>query len=447
MAMKYLLKNGTLFNVAAREIKSVDILVNGSSIKEIAAGIKPDLDTLVIDIKNKIIAPGLIDVHVHFRQPGQEYKETIYSGSRAAAAGGFTAVIAEPNTIPPIDSASRIRNVLEIAKRDSIVKFYTKACISKEMKGEDLVDVESLKKAGAVAISDDGHPVPGSKLMENALKKGREFDILVSPHCEESDKYRNNEILKNGKQKQINMFSDWMPYSPTPGLPYNSETGFIKRDIELAEKTGARIHISHVSLATSVEEIALAKKRGVQITAEATPHHFILSDQDAKEIGTNAKVNPPLRTKKDISAIINGLIDGTIDVIATDHAPHSPEEKNKSWEFAPFGIIGLETALGLAITYLVKPGHLTIYQVIEKMSTNPYKIYGLSVPSITKGTQADITIIDPDLKWKVDVNEFYSKGRNCPFNGLILEGKAIMTIVNGHIVMNDGKIITSDTEH
>lgn len=439
--MKYLIKNGTYFDSILNKNKTVDILINGSRIKEIGLGIKSDKDTLEIDATNKIIAPGLIDVHVHFRQPGQSYKENIFSGSRAAAAGGFTTIIAEPNTRPPIDSAKRVEKVINIAKQRSIVNFYTKACISKNMAGKELADVQSLKAAGAVAISDDGHPVPGSKLMEHALLKGRLYDILVNPHCEESDLYRQNIIKSNG-----GLFPICMPYSINENEPYCSETGFIKRDIELAKETRARIHISHVSLATSVEEIRKAKKNGVHITAEVTPHHLFLTKKDAEEIGTNAKVNPPLRDKEDVAAVKEGLIDGTIDIIATDHAPHSPNEKAKSWEDAPFGIIGLETALGLILTHLVKPGLLTINQVIEKMSTRPAEIFKLPVNKIARGEQPDLTIIDPDIKWKVNVDEFYSKGRNCPFNGWTLEGKAIMTIVNGKIVMKDGLIVKSDTD-
>ena len=444
--MKILLKNGQILDSLTESKNKVDILINGAKIGTLGTNIV-DKDALIIDARDKIIVPGIIDAHVHFRQPGQEHKETIYTGSRAAVAGGFTTVIAEPNTVPTIDTPSRIKEVLEIANKQSIVNFYTKACISRMMAGERLVDVQSLNTAGAAAISDDGHPVPGKKLMNNALKKGALYGILVNPHCEESELYRQKIIQQNKKRSQPHLSPEWMPYSRSPSFePYHSETGFIERDIELAEKTGAKIHISHVSLARSVIAIAKAKKRGVAITAEATPHHFLLTEKDAKEIGTNAKVNPPLRSKEDVAAIKSGLVDGTIDTIATDHAPHSPQEKAVPWEQAPFGIIGLETALGLVLTYLVKPGLLTLAQVIDKMSTTPTKIFGLPPRRLIEGQPADLTIIDLEKKWRVNVDQFYSKGRNCPFGGWELQGKAVMTIVGGRIVMQDGRIIESDGE-
>lgn len=440
--MKYLLKNGILLTEGSETFQHVDILFNGSHVKEIGDNIRPDYDTFLLDLKGKIIAPGLIDVHVHFREPGQTNKECIYSGSRAAAAGGFTAVIAEPNTKPPIDSPAKVQEVINIAKQRSIICFYTKSCISKGMAGKKLADISELKKAGALAISDDGHPVPSKELMEEALIEGRAHDILVNPHCEESELYRQNILDSNG-----GLFPDLeMPYSGKNGEPYSSETGFIKRDIELARKIGARIHISHVSLASSVEEIRKAKKEGVLITAEATPHHLLLSKKDIERIGPNAKVNPPLRSEEDVIAVREGLIDGTIDIIATDHAPHMPSEKSQPWDKAPFGIIGLETSLGLMLTYLVKPGYLTIYQLIERMSTKPIEIFRLPSQKIAEHEQANLTIIDPDMKWKVDANQFYSKGRNCPFDGWELQGKAVMTIVNGRIVMKDGKIIEDEKE-
>jgi dihydroorotase len=439
--MKILLKNTNLLDFFSNHIKTnFDILIHGDKIEAIDTNIE-DKVASVIPVNGNIVAPGLIDVHVHFREPGQEHKETIYTGSRAAAAGGFTTVIAESNTLPPIDTPSAVMKVLKIAKGQSIVNFYSKACISRKAKGERLTDIRALKAAGALALSDDGNPVPGSTLMRNALQKGVLYHILVNPHCEESELYREKMKSKSLKLKQPKLFTGVMPYS---FRPYSSETGFIKRDIELAERTGAKIHFSHVSLAKSVEEIAKAKKRGVPITAEATPHHFLLTEKDAKEIGTNAKVNPPLRSEEDVAAIRSGLIDGTIDIIATDHAPHTPQEKTTSWEKAPFGIIGLETSLGLVLTYLVQPGLLTLLQAIKKMSETPAKIFDLS-SGIKEGAPADLTVIDPDKKWRVKVDDFYSKGRNCPFDGWELQGKAVMTIVRGQIVLRDGKIIEGES--
>ncbi|MDI6792546.1 MAG: dihydroorotase [bacterium] len=426
--MSLLLKKGGLLNPSTGNIDVLDVLITDSIIQKIAPDIA-DEEALVIEAKDKLVVPGLVDVHVHFRQPGQEYKEDIHTGSQAAAAGGFTTVIAEPNTSPPVDTPARLRRLLKIAREQSLINFYSKAAISKKMEGRKLVDVKALKEAGAVAISDDGHPVPGKELMRNALIKGAEYGILVNPHCEESELYR---------QKMLNKFGEQHPLFQQE--PYTSEDEFVRRDIELAEKTGAPIHISHVSLAQSVKEIAQAKKRGVRVTAEATPQHFLLTEEMGEEIGTNAKVNPPLRSQADVEAVKQGLADGTIDIIASDHAPHSPEEKNLPWEKAPFGIIGLETTLGLVLTYLVRPGILTLKQAIEKMTILPAQIFGLDqvgIGSLTPGKKANVTIIDPEKKWKVNVNKFYSKGRNCPFDGWELQGKAVMTIVGGKIVMKE----------
>jgi dihydroorotase len=439
--MKLLIKKATLINKERESFEILDVLVSEGEIKEIGQDLLYP-EASVIDAHGKILVAGLVDVHVHFREPGQEYKEDLRTGSLAAAAGGFTTVIAEPNTIPPIDTPTRLRNLLEMASKKSVVNFYSKVAITKGMMGRTLTDVPKLKEVGARALSDDGNPIPSRRLMRNALIKGKECGILASPHCEESAFYRER-ILKQREKRGERSFCLQMPYSSPGANPYTSETGFIKRDIELAEKTEARIHISHVSLAKSVEIIANAKKRGVKVTAEATPHHLLLTDRMAKEIGPNAKVNPPLRSEEDVLAIREGLSNGTIDIIASDHAPHSPEEKNKHWNQAPFGIIGLETTLGLVLTFLVRPGILTLSQAIAKMTIIPARIFGLDVlgvGTLRPGVKADLTLIDLDRKWKVDANRFSSKGRNCPFNGWELHGKAILTIVGGRIVVEDGVV-------
>jgi len=423
-------------------LKVFDLLISEGKIGEIAEKIIAP-EATAIDASGKILVPGLVDVHVHFREPGQEYKEDVHTGSLAAAAGGFTTVIAEPNTNPPIDTATRLRRLLNIAKNKSIINFYLKSAMTKGTIGYQLADIAKLKEAGAKAISDDGNPIPSHRLMRNALIKGKECGILVSPHCEESALYRER-ILKKEEKLGHRSFLPRMPYAPPGADPYTSEAGFIERDIELAEKTGARLHISHVSLAKSVEIIANAKKRGVKVTAEATPHHLLLTERMAKAIGPNAKVNPPLRSEEDVEAVREGLANGTIDIIASDHAPHSPEEKNRHWDQAPFGVIGLETTLGLVLTYLVGPGILTLSQAIEKMTIMPAEIFGLDVlgvGSLRPGVRADLTVIDLDRKWKVDANSFYSKGRNCPFNGWELQGKTILTIVAGRIVAKDGVVM------
>ncbi len=444
--MNLLIKKATLVNADSGSPKVFDVLISEGKIIRIAENIlAPEAST--IDARGKILVPGLVDPHVHFREPGQEYKEDLRTGSLAAAAGGFTTVIAEPNTTPPIDTPTRLLNLLGMASKKCIINFYSKAAITKGLKGNRLTDIVKLKEAGARAISDDGNPVPSYRLMRNALIEGEENKVLVSPHDEESALYR-EKILRRQEKHGKQSINAQMPYSSPEAGPYTSEAGFIKRDIELAERTGANLHISHVSLAQSVEIIAEAKKRGVEVTAEATPQHLLLTKEMAKEIGPNAKVNPPLRSEEDVAAIREGLANGTIDVIASDHAPHSPEEKNRPWSEAPFGVIGLETTLGLVLTFLVRPGILTLYQAIEKMTTMPAKIFGLDIlgiGSLRPGVNADLTLIDLDRRWKVDVNSFYSKGRNCPFDGWNLHGKAVLTMVAGRIVAKDG-IIESENQ-
>jgi dihydroorotase len=440
--MKLLIKKASLIKTGPERIEVLDVLISGEEIKEIGQDILSP-EASVIDAQGKILVPGLVDAHVHFREPGQEYKEDLRTGSLAAAAGGFTTVIAEPNTNPPIDTPTRLRRLLNIAEKKCVINFYSKSAITKGTMGYQLVDIGKLKEAGARAISDDGNPIPSHRLMRNALIKAKEWGILVSPHCEESALYRER-ILKKQERVGHRLSSSLMPYGLPDAGPYASEAGFIKRDIELAEKTEARLHISHVSLAKSVEIIARAKKRGVKVTAEAAPHHLLLTEKMAKEIGPNAKVNPPLRSEEDVAAVREGLANGTIDMIASDHAPHSPEEKNRPWDQAPFGVIGLETTLGLVLTYLVRPGILTLSQAIEKMSIIPARIFGLDelgIGLIKEGDKADLTLIDLNRKWKVDANSFYSKGRNCPFNGWELQGKAILTIVAGRIVAKDGAVM------
>jgi dihydroorotase len=440
--MKLLIKKARLVKTGLESPEVMDVLISEGKIKEIGQEILAP-EAAVIDARGKILVPGLVDVHVHFREPGQEYKEDLRTGSLAAAAGGFTTVIAEPNTIPPIDTPTRLRNLLSIAKKKSIVHFFSKAAITKGLKGNNLTDIVKLKEAGARAISDDGNPIAGQRLMRNALIKGTQNKVLVTPHDEESALYR-EKIFRQQEKYGKRLINAQMPYSSPGAGPYTSESGFIKRDVELAEKTEACIHFSHVSLAQSVEIIANAKKRGVRVTAEATPHHLLLTEQMAKEIGPNAKVNPPLRSEEDVKAIREALANGTIDIIASDHAPHSPQEKNQPWEQAPFGVIGLETTLGLVLTFLVRTGILTLSQAIEKMTIMPARIFGLDglgVGGLRPGVKADLTLIDLDKKWKVDSSRFYSKGRNCPYHGWELEGKAILTIVSGRIVAKDGIIM------
>lgn len=425
--MGILIKNGRVVDPANKIDQQLDILIEGDIIKEIAPGLVVE-DVKVIDASGKIVVPGLIDVHVHFRQPGQIDKETIETGSRAAAKGGFTTVIAEPNTIPPINTALRVKNVLNIARQSSLVNFYTKACITTD-NGRRLACIPELKEAGAIAISDDGNPVFGRRLMAHAFITARRNNIQVSPHCEESEYYRQRVKQRFGTEMPL-----WQDYC--------AEAGFVKREIELAERIGWSVHISHVSLADSVRQVSLAKKRGVRVTSEATPHHFTLTDTATQEkTNTLAKVNPPLRSIKDVEAIKEGLKDGSIDVIATDHAPHTSQEKDLPWDKAAFGMIGLETSLGLVLTELVQPGILSLSEAIAKMTINPAKAFGLEAGELKRGKIADITLIDPLEDWVVDLNLFESKSRNCPFHNWNLQGRAILTMVKGKIVMEGGRLL------
>lgn len=426
--MNLLIKRGRVIDPANNVDDVLDILVEGCRIRGVAPNIQAK-NFVIIDASNKVVVPGLIDIHVHFRQPGEEHKETIKTGSRAAAKGGFTTVVAEPNTLPPIDRGRRVGLVKKIAKQESIVHFETRACMTKNLEGKEPVDVREVKEAGAVGITDDGHPVANTQLMGKILNEARKCDIHVSPHCEESRLYR-----RRAQEKEPTDLI--LKYVVDP--PYTAETRFIKRDIRCARDAHWPIYVSHVSLKTSVTEIAYAKSRRWPVKAEATPHHFSLIEKDVEKIGPNAVVNPPLRSQADVEAVRKGLADGTIDVIATDHAPHTPKEK--SMEPFPFGVIGLETSLGLVLTELVNKKVLSINDAIAKMTINPGEVVGLQGGTLSVGARADITIIDLEKRWMVDVNEFESKSRNCPFNGWELTGQAFMTIVNGAVVMKDGEV-------
>ena len=430
--MKLLIKNGRVIDPRSGVDDHLDVLVEEGKIRGIAPAIEVE-DAVVIDASNRVVTPGLIDMHVHFRQPGRhEYKETIRTGSRAAAKGGFATVVCEPNTVPPIDCGKRIRQVLDIAKADSIVNLYTKECITKGMKGKELVSIGQGVKAGAVALTDDGFPVASFDIIEKAASEAKEYGIPICPHCEESR-------LKGRKESSARWRREGLARRR-----YHSEAAYIERDIQIVKGTRCPFHFLHVSLAKSITLIAQAKERGLPVTAEATPHHFTLTEQDARNIGPNAKVNPPLRSAKDVAAVRGALRDGIIDVIASDHAPHAPDEKAS--DKPPFGVIGLETALGIVLTHLVHAGVLSLRSAIEKMAANPARILKIKAGELGVGMPADITIIDLNREWVVDAKEFESKGRNCPFDGWKLKGRAVMTIVGGKLVMNEGKVLDAPAE-
>jgi dihydroorotase len=380
-------------------------------------------DADVIDASGLWVTPGLVDMHVHLREPGREDKETIATGTQAAAAGGFTAVACMPNTNPVLDEDSKIRYVVQRGE-SCPCRIYPIGAITKALEGEELAPVGEMVASGAVAVSDDGKPVAKANVMRNALNYSKSFGIPVICHSEEpslSAKGHMNEGLVSTRLG-------------VRGIPVIAEDIAVSRDILLAEYTGARIHIAHVSTAGSVRLVREAKRRGVKVTAESCPHYFTLTDEDIGLYDTNKKMNPPLRTAADREAVIAGLADGTIDAIASDHAPHVPEEKDVEFDNAAFGVIGMETSLGLVLTVLVRKGILTPMQMVERMSAAPNRILGLAGGSLKAGSPADVTVINPNVKWTVDPAAFFSKARNSAFIGMELTGAAAVTILGGRVV-------------
>ena len=379
----------------------------------------------VIDASGKIVTPGLIDMHVHFREPGHEYKETTETGCMAAAFGGFTAVCTMPNTNPVNDNSQVTEYILKKAGLADLVRVYPVAAISPGLQGKGLCEYGDLKDAGAIAVSDDGNPVTDSQLMRRALEYAKGFDLLVISHCEDLDLAGCGAMNEGAVATRMGL----------AGIPNASESIAVMRDIALCELTGARLHIAHVSTTESVRAIRNAKKRGALVTAETAPHYFTLTEDAVEGYNTNAKMNPPLRSMQDREAVLEGLADGTIDVIATDHAPHSSIEKEVEFDQAANGIIGLETSVSLSLK-LVQNSVIPLTALVEKMSTNPARILGLNI-GIIPGRPADITIIDPDLSYKIDSGRFKSLSRNTPFDGWDMKGKAILTMVGGKILFEE----------
>ena len=421
--MSILIKGGLIVDPANKIEKIADILVEDGKIAKIAENIEAN-GAEIIDAKGKIVAPGLIDLHVHFREPGLEYKEDITTGSRAAARGGVTTVVCMPNTKPVIDNGALVKYVMDRGKEEGLVNVLVAGCISKGQESGELSEIGELKAAGAVGITDDGKPVKSSSLMRKALEYAKMFDIPVLSHSEDLD------LVDGGSMNEGHMST----YLGLRGIPKAAESVAVSRDILIAEEVGGTIHICHVSTKGSIDAIRSAKSRGVKVTAETAPHYFTLTDSACDGYNTNAKMNPPLRNDEDVAAIIEALADGTIDAIATDHAPHHRDEKEIEFDYAANGIVGIETSLALGVTYLVKTGKLTMSQLIEKMSSNPAGIIGIDRGNLSLGSVADIVIFDAENKYKVDVNEFASKGKNSPYDGYDLYGKVMATITNGNIV-------------
>lgn len=424
--MKILIKNGHIIDAKSEMDCVADILIEDGKITEIGENIEFSNGDL-IDATGMYVIPGLVDAHCHLRDPGFEYKEDLESGTRSAAMGGFTSIACMPNTNPVIDNEAVVRYILNKAKQDGIVNVYPIGAITKGQNGVELAEIGELKFAGCVALSDDGKPVKSSSLMKKALLYSSMFDISIISHCEDMDLSEEG-VMNEGFRSTV---------MGLKGIPSASEAIFVSRDLILAEYTNTPIHIAHVSTELSVDLIRNAKRRGVKVTCETCPHYFVLTEDACSGFNTMAKMNPPLRTGRDVEAVIEGLRDGTIDIIATDHAPQHQDEKNVEFNLAANGIVGFETAMPLAVTYLLRPGVLNMKQLVEKMCVNPSRLLGLNKGTIGVGKTADITIIDTQDEYSIDVSKFKSKSKNSPFDGYRVCGSVCYTIVEGNVVVRE----------
>ncbi len=430
--MKILIKGGHVVDPKNNIDGICDIFIDKGVISDVGENIElEDVDGVeVIDAKGKYVTPGLVDMHVHLRDPGFTYKEDIESGTKSAAIGGVTSVACMPNTNPVCDNVTVVEYIKSKAKQVAAVNVYPIAAITKGLNSEELAPIGSFKFAGVVAISDDGKPVKSAGLMRRALEYADMFDITVISHCEEMS-------IAEGAMNEGAVATEL----GLKGISNCAEEIMVNREINLAENTKTAVHIAHISTKGSVEAIRQAKKRGVRVTCETCPHYFTLTEESVIGYNTNAKMNPPLRTKEDVEAIKQGLADGTIDAIATDHAPHHIDEKNCEFDSALNGIIGLETSLGISVKYLVKAGIISMSDLIRKMSLNPSNILGLSKGSLSVGASADVIIFDAEKEYTVDVSKFASKSKNSPYDGYILCSKPEYTIVSGEIKVNRGELV------
>ena len=425
--MKLLIQHGNLIDPVLNEERVMDILIENGQIAAISAHLE-DPEAQVLDVSGMAVSAGLIDMHVHFRDPGFTEKEDIITGSRAAAHGGFTTVTCMPNTRPTVDSPEMVKYVYDRAKEGSGVHVLPIAAVSMGEKGAVLTDAKALKRAGAVALSDDGVPVQSANLMRDALICASRQQLAVLTHCEDADMVKNYAVNEGRISRQLGI----------PGRPAIAEEIMVMRDAMLAEETQTAVHICHISTGRAVDIVRKYKKKGVKITCETCPQYFTLNQREILEQGAMARVNPPLRTSRDVAAVLAGVKDGTIDCIVTDHAPHTAEEKARGLEKAPSGMVGLETSLGITLTQLYHTGEMTLPEIIAKMTVNPARILNLDCGRLSAGSAADLTIFDPNEEWVVDAEKFASKGRNTPFNGRTLKGKVKYTIVGGKIIYQDG---------
>jgi len=417
-----LIKQGLLIDPKNKIEALKDILIENGKVKEVADNIEAS-DSLVIDAKGCWVMPGAIDLHVHLREPGFEHKETIETGSKSAAKGGVTTICAMPNTKPAVDSKEIVERIYQIAKEKAIVNVLQVGAITKGQNGDELADIKGMKEAGICAISEDGKSVMDSKLLKEAMIIAAELNLPVLSHCED-EALAGGAMNAGAKAKELGL----------PGIPKEAEDIIASRDIQLASSIGSKIHLCHVSTKGSGEILKFSKEKGIKVSAEVCPHHFTLTEKDVDGINTNTKMNPPLRNDEDVTYLKEALRDGIIDTIATDHAPHHADEKNKPYVDAPNGIIGLETMLPLTITELVNQNYLTKTSMVEKVSVNPAKILGIDKGHLSIGAIADIAIIDPNETYKISAQDIASKSKNTPFIGRQVSGRVKYTIVNGEVV-------------
>lgn len=421
--MELLIKGGVVINPKTETNEKLDILIKDDIIIDIKKNISID-GKKVIDASGMTITPGFIDIHVHLREPGFEYKETIKTGTKAAVAGGFTTVACMPNTSPAIHSKEIVELISDKADKEGKANVLVIGSITRDLKGDELSKMDEMYEAGIVAISDDGKTPMIENIMIEGFKKAKELNIPLISHCEDHNLSKGGSINEGEASQRTKI----------KGIPSSAEYLIVKRDIQLCEKLDSKLHIAHVSTKESVELLREAKNKGINVTSEVAPHHFILTDDIITPDNTYTKVNPPIRSRKDVDEIINGILNKTIDIIATDHAPHDEDSKNVSYDKAAFGITGLETAFSLSYTYLVLKNQLPLNRLIEMMTIKPAKIIGIDRGSLEVGKKADITILDLNKQYTISSSKFYSKGKNTPFNGYRVKGKPVYTIVNGEIM-------------
>jgi len=418
-----LIKGGRVIDPASATDKLADVLIQDGAIAAVGAGLAAS-GAEIFDAHGLIVTPGFIDMHVHLREPGFEHAETIETGARAAAAGGFTSICCMPNTLPANDNATVTSYIVERARKLAVTHVFPIGAITKNSAGEELSAIGSMKAAGIVAISDDGRPVMNARVMRRAMEFARSFDLPVIDHCEDLNLSAGGDMHEGFESVRLGL----------RGIPASSEDVMVARDILLAELTGARFHVAHISTRHAVAMVAFAKQRGLPVTCEVTPHHFALTDAGMRPYDSNYKMKPPLRTACDAGALVEGIVAGAVDAIATDHAPHPGSEKMQEFERCPFGIIGLETALGLALEHLVHTGKISLARLVAMFTTGPAGVLHLDRGTLAVGAPADVTIFSADLEWTYDVNQSFSKSRNSPFDGHTFRGGPVATIVDGAVV-------------